>query len=159
MKGGVISSRPMIIYDLCCDSQHRFEGWFRSAEDFDSQLECHLISCPQCESDSVRRVPSAVAISTAGGQQTDFSSSPPNVAAAMPAGSQALTLYHQLMNAVMVVSEDVGTDFAEEARRIHHNEAPERPIRGQTTDEEYKALQEEGIGVIRLPVLKKEGLS
>lgn len=84
---------------------------------------------------------------------------PQKVAAAMPAGSQAVTLYRQLTNIMMAASEDVGTAFAEEARRIHYQEAPERPIRGQTTDEEYEALQEEGIGVIRLPAIKKEDLS
>lgn len=149
----------MIIYDLCCDSQHRFEGWFRSAEDFDFQLERLLISCPQCESGTVRRVPSAVAISPPREKPNASSPAASQVAAAMPAGSQATALYRQLVNAMMAVSEDVGTAFAEEARRIHYNEAPERPIRGQTTDEEYESLQEEGIGIIRLPTLKKEDLS
>lgn len=149
---------PMIIYDLCCDSQHRFEGWFRSAEDFDSQLERRLINCPQCESDTVRRVPSAVSIAS----PREASASLPlaqEVAAAMPVGLQTMALYRQLANLMITASEDVGTAFAEEARRIHYNEAPERPIRGQTTDKEYQALQEEGIGIIRLPVLKKEDLS
>lgn len=152
----------MIIYDLCCDSEHRFEGWFRSAEDFESQLERHLVTCPRCDSEVVRRVPSAVAISSSSSSPREASESAPpqqSVAAAMPAGSQALALYRQLANLMMTVSEDVGTAFAEEARRIHYKEAEERPIRGQTTDEEYQALQEEGIGVIRLPVLKKEDLS
>ncbi|MBS1188878.1 MAG: hypothetical protein H6R10_670 [Rhodocyclaceae bacterium] len=150
----------MIIYDLCCDSQHRFEGWFRSAEDFDSQLERRLITCPQCDSEVVRRVPSAVAISTTPREgEKPQPESATQVSAALPVGSQALALYRQLANLMLGASEDVGTAFAEEARRIHYNEAPERPIRGQTTDEEYEALQEEGIGVIRLPVIKKEDLS
>lgn len=149
----------MIIYDLCCDSLHRFEGWFRSAEDFDSQLEGHLIACPQCDSEAIRRVPSAVAISSGSRENVEAMPAPQPVAAAMPAGSQALALYRQLANVMMTMSEDVGTAFAEEARRIHYKEAPERPIRGQTTDQEYEALQEEGIGVIRLPAVKKEDLS
>lgn len=151
----------MIIYDLCCDSQHRFEGWFRSAEDFESQLERHLVSCPQCDSLVVRRVPSAVAISSSSPRESSESvpTQQENITAAMPVGSQALALYRQLANMVMTMSEDVGNTFAEEARKIHYKEAPERPIRGQTTDEEYEALQEEGIGVIRLPALKKEDLS
>lgn len=150
----------MIIYDLCCDSQHRFEGWFRSAEDFESQLEQHLVTCPQCDSEVVRRVPSAVAISSAPRESSEaVPMSPEHVAAAMPVGSQAMALYRQLANLMMTVSEDVGPAFADEARRIHYKEAPERPIRGQTTDEEYEALQDEGIGVIRLPAIKKEDLS
>lgn len=70
-----------------------------------------------------------------------------------------MALYRQLTSIMMSVSEDVGSSFADEARRIHYKEAPERPIRGETTGEEYEALQEEGIGIFRLPVVKKEDLS
>ena len=48
--------------------------------------------------------------------------------------------------------EAVGDRFAEEARRIHFNEAPDRPIRGVATPEETKALHEEGIEVLTLPL-------
>lgn len=149
----------MIIYDLCCDNQHRFEGWFQSAEDFDSQLERRLITCPQCDSASVRRVPSAVAISRPREASDVPAPRGPSIAAAMPVGVQALELYRQLTSAMISISEDVGHEFAEEARRIHYQEAPERPIRGHTTDEEYEALRDEGIEIIRLPVIKKEDLS
>jgi hypothetical protein len=46
----------------------------------------------------------------------------------------------------------VGDRFAEEARRIHYNEAPARNIRGVTTPEDARALVEEGIEVMPLPV-------
>jgi hypothetical protein len=39
--------------------------------------------------------------------------------------------------------------FAEEARKIHYLEAPERSIRGEASAEEYEALREEGIEVFR----------
>lgn len=59
----------------------------------------------------------------------------------------------------MSVSDDVGTSFAEEARKMHYEEAPQRSIRGQATDEEFQALEEEGVGVFRLPLPKKEDLN
>jgi hypothetical protein len=49
-------------------------------------------------------------------------------------------------------SDDVGDRFAEEARRIHYGEADERAIRGQATPDEARALEEEGIEVMPLPV-------
>ena len=49
-------------------------------------------------------------------------------------------------------TEDVGDRFAEEARRIHYSEAPERAIRGSTSREEAVALREEGIEVLALPM-------
>lgn len=49
-------------------------------------------------------------------------------------------------------TEDVGERFAEEARRIHFNEAPSRPIRGTASPEDTQALRDEGIEVLTLPV-------
>jgi len=48
--------------------------------------------------------------------------------------------------------EDVGDRFAEEARRIHYSEVPERNIMGRTSRQEAEALQDEGIEVFALPV-------
>ena len=62
----------------------------------------------------------------------------------MPSSVELKTLYRQLVNAIVQGSEDVGTAFAEEARRIHYNEAPERAIRGQATPDECEALRDEG---------------
>ncbi len=148
----------MIIYDLCCDNEHRFEGWFQSPADFEVQSDGGLIRCPRCDSGEVRRVPSAVAI---GGHQVPSEVRPSAAATFSAAGAnaQVRALYHQLVSAVLSSTEDVGTGFADEARRMHYDEAPERAIRGQTTDEEYEALKEEGIDVIRLPLPRKEDLS
>ena len=53
---------------------------------------------------------------------------------------------------LMANTEDVGPRFAEEARRIHYGEKPQRGIRGQATAEERSALQEEGIETMAVPV-------
>ena len=45
----------------------------------------------------------------------------------------------------------VGTDFAEEARRIHHGEAKARGIYGESTQEEAEALADEGINIAQIP--------
>ena len=42
-------------------------------------------------------------------------------------------------------------EVAEEARRIHYNEAPARAIRGQASPEEADSLREEGIEFASLP--------
>ena len=150
----------MIIYDLSCDNDHKFEGWFHSADEFERQLERHLVSCPQCDSHSVRRVPSAVAIgsSHAASHQGQVSDNG-NGIALMPVGSQAMALYRKFLQAIVDNSEDVGVSFAEEARRIHYNEAPERPIRGQATSDECEALLDEGIQILHLPSVKEEDLN
>lgn len=152
----------MIIYDLCCANDHKFEGWFRSADDFDSQLQRHLVCCPQCDSHQVRRVPSAVAISTHAAEETRSANVPiasGSSTALMPVGAQAMALYRQLIQTIVSNSEDVGNSFAEEARKIHYNEAPERPIRGQATPDECDALRDEGIQILHLPAVKEEDLN
>ena len=49
-------------------------------------------------------------------------------------------------------STDVGENFTDEARKIHSGEAPERSIHGRASLDEAKALIEEGIPVLPLPV-------
>lgn len=49
----------MIIYDLECDTAHRFEGWFSNSNDYEQQLSSGLLVCPVCNSATVRKIPSA----------------------------------------------------------------------------------------------------
>jgi hypothetical protein len=152
----------MIIYDLICDNKHRFEGWFGSAGDFDSQHEQQLIRCPQCDSASVRRIPSAVAIGGHAPNTEEAALPTPQSSATtalMPVSAQVAAAYRALVETIVASSEDVGTSFAEEARKIHYNEAPERSIRGQVTRDECEALKDEGIEIVHLPVMKDEDLN
>jgi len=136
----------MKIFDLLCAAGHRFEGWFASAEDYRTQRDKGLVSCPTCGSEEVERVPSA----------TRFNAGAPAPVVQAPAGHDALALaqrlYSRMLDDLLTKSEDVGTQFPEEARRIHYNEAPARSIRGQATDAEHEAMVEEGIPVARLPI-------
>jgi len=38
----------MIILDLVCELEHRFEGWFKKSSDFDLQLVNGQLTCPIC---------------------------------------------------------------------------------------------------------------
>jgi hypothetical protein len=58
----------------------------------------------------------------------------------------------QMVKHVLTHTEDVGGQFAEEARKMHYGETPERAIRGQVSREETSALLEEGIQVMPLPM-------
>ena len=71
----------------------------------------------------------------------------PLSAPASPA-EQALT---ELRKQVEKNSENVGENFASEARKIHDGDAPERPIYGEAKPEDAKALIEDGISVTPLP--------
>ena len=58
---------------------------------------------------------------------------------------------------VVRATEDVGARFPEEARKIHYEEVPHRPIRGVASAEEAKELADEGIDFAPIPpILTRE---
>jgi hypothetical protein len=141
----------MKVLDLQCPDGHRFEGWFASADDFESQLSRKLVECPMCGATNVSRLPSAPRLNLSGASETQSTSA---ASQATNAG-QAAQWQAQAMRAIREVlekTENVGDRFAEEARRIHYNEAPARNIRGVASAEDAQALVEEGIDVMPLPV-------
>jgi hypothetical protein len=131
----------MKVLDLQCPHGHRFEGWFASAEDFESQLSRKLVECPICGATEVSRLPSAPRLNLSGATAAQ--------AHAGPEEQQARMM--RALREVLEKTENVGDRFAEEARRIHYDEAPARNIRGVTTPEDAQALVEEGIDVMPLP--------
>jgi hypothetical protein len=133
------------VFDLCCSNAHRYEGWFASEDDFASQVERGLLECPLCGDATATRMPSAPRLNLAA-----------NATAAAPQpvtqSAQLQAAWLQAVRKLVESTEDVGTRFAEEARRIHYGETPQRGIRGQATPPETEALREEGIEVMPLPM-------
>lgn len=166
----------MKVFNLCCAAEHRFEGWFASAADYDDQLARGLLRCPVCDSGQVRKLPAAPHLNLSGQTRPGADSSDaarggkaPVAAAGVPAVPPAghvpapeelrvhvLKALHKLVSE----SEDVGPRFADVARRMHRGEEDERNIRGTTTPDERAALEDEGIEVLSLPwpVRGKESL-
>jgi len=144
----------MIVYDLICDSGHRFEAWFGSAQDFEQQAGTPYLTCPVCGSGEVRRVPAGIHVGKHGRGETPASSAEHGHVAAF---SNPRDLWKQLRK-VIESAENVGHRFPEEARRIFYGEAPKRTIRGQASHEETEALREEGIEVMSLPMPPVEDL-
>lgn len=145
----------MIVFDLLCSEGHRFEGWFGSSREFASQRRRGLISCPSCSSSSVERVPSATRFSTRSEAkdlpQPQANPQDPQLAGRDPL-AMAQVLYSRMLDEVLTKTENVGTDFPVEARRIYYEQAPARPIRGEASQEEHDALVDEGIPVARFPL-------
>ena len=140
----------MIVLDLCCDQDHRFEGWFASASAFEDQQARNLVSCPVCASTALRRLPSAPYVHTRGPAST----SPPPAQSEAPATPSSPAVGAELMQLLRHMSrtaENVGERLPEEARRIHYGETEARDIRGQASAEELEALLDEGIMVLPLP--------
>lgn len=145
----------MKVFNLACEHDHRFEGWFGSAESFDEQLARGLVACPACTSTAIRKLPSAPRLNLSSGQARERGAPKPEtgqLAAAMPTPQQMQALWIKMARHLAESTEDVGERFADEARRIHHREAPERGIRGVATPEERAELEDEGIEVFSFPM-------
>lgn len=143
----------MKVLDLRCAQDHRFEGWFSSEDDAQSQIASDLVQCPVCGDHAVSRLPSAPRLNLSGATQVQRGQAKAGQAAPAPAALEALqAAYMKAVRQVMAQTEDVGDRFAEEARRMHYDEAPERGIRGSASPEEVQALAEEGIETIPLVV-------
>ena len=150
----------MKVLNLRCANGHGFEGWFGSDDDFMSQNGASLIECPLCADKLISRLPSAPRLNLSGAREVVAAAVPPAPLAAPTAAPQAADLQGAWLAAVrhlMASTEDVGSRFAEEARRIHYGETPQRGIRGQATPEEREALLEEGIETMAIPLPKALG--
>ena len=149
----------MIRYQLSCDNEHAFEAWFANSRAYDVQVKRGLVSCPECGSTSVEKAIMAPNIGTKGNKKQDLAPlKAANNAAAQqsPAHAELLSLMRRMRAEVEAKAEYVGPKFAEEARKIHHEEAPARGIYGEATPEEARALHEDGVEVYPLPGLPED---
>ena len=157
----------MKVYNLACPLNHQFEGWFSSEEDFTSQKERSVLCCPMCDSLEIARMPSAPYLGGKNHHHHSTMEAFEKAALDLPTANDAMHLspdqklvFQEKMQAIMLQvvreimekTENVGESFAEEARKIHYKESPERSIRGVTTVDEAAELMYEGIEVYSLPV-------
>lgn len=160
----------MIRYDLVCSAPHAFDGWFRSSADFDAQSARGLVTCPVCGSAEVGKALMAPAVRTRGTAVAPVSDleaaatvaakveTPPPVPVGLfpPEAAEMLAKLREIKQKLTANSENVGDRFPEEARKIHYGDAPERPVHGQATPDEARALIEEGVEIMPLPILPDE---
>lgn len=130
----------MIVFDLKCSSEHRFEGWFDDSQDYETQKQKGFLTCPVCNDSAISRVPSAFAI------KSSSSARPPvSEVDALAAVGKKICEY------VEKNFDNVGTDFAKEALKMRFGVTEQRNIRGQSTKEEEEMLEKEGVPFIKIP--------
>lgn len=100
-----------------------------------------LISCPVCNDTSVFKVPTTFAIKSSGNDTT-------------PSGKEiALAeITKKVADFVENNFDNVGTEFATEALKIHYGVSEPRNIRGVSTSLEEKTLKEEGVQFFKVPI-------
>lgn len=132
----------MTNYNLICDKEHEFEGWFRSSSDYDDQIAKKLIACPFCGSTKISK--GIMAPNVATGRRKD-------AARDEKLQKTMIKALKEVRKQVEDNSDYVGEKFAYEARAIHYGDAEERSIYGEATKDDVDELKEEGIDVTSIP--------
>jgi len=133
----------MIVFDLRCDSGHVFEAWFASGSAYDDQAAAGQVACPLC---GVTKVAKAVMAPSIAAKSNRSGNGP------APAAVKAMLRQMAEHQATALRdSEWVGSAFADRARSMHEGVEAVRPIHGQASLAEAKALVEEGVPVAPLP--------
>jgi len=156
----------MIHYNLRCAKGHAFESWFQSSAAYETQEKRKLVNCPVCGSAKVERAIMAPQIVSKKGRESAEAAPAPVAATptevAAPAASTSLlmaqerelrTKLKELREHIVKNADNVGERFPNEARKMHYGDIEHRPIYGEASPEEARALIDEGVEVTPLPVL------
>ena len=152
----------MIRYSLQCERGHAFESWFQSSSAYEAQEKRELVNCPTCGSAKVERAimaPQIVSKKSREGPLPAPAATAPE--AATPASTPLLMAQERELRAklrelrdhIVKNADNVGERFPNEARKMHYGDIEHRPIYGEASPDEARALIDEGVEVSPLPVL------
>ena len=135
----------MIKYQLKCRCEHEFEGWFPSSKEYTRQKNKGMIQCPMCDSSAVDKAIMAPAVkkSKSRKQPEDY----------MVMGESAEQILRRLNKKIKKDFQDVGKNFAKEARKAHKGKRDQK-FYGKPTKDETNKLLDEGIDLFAVPDYK-----
>jgi hypothetical protein len=151
----------MILYALHCERGHAFESWFQSSSAYDSQVKRKLVTCPACGSPKVEKAIMAPQIVSKKRRASAEPVAAVPAEAATPSSTPLLMAQERELRAklkelrehIVKNADNVGERFPNEARKMHYGDIEHRPIYGEASPDEARALIEEGVDVTPLPVL------
>jgi hypothetical protein len=156
----------MIVFGLRCRKGHSFESWFKDGASFDRQAKRGLVECPVCGETKVEKALMAPRLAGTKKSRKAAAEAPapeqaqvPVAFGADPATAKVAELHGQLAKLREHVEknyQNVGPEFAEQARAMHYGEKPHKDIYGDTTPDEAQALAEEGVPVARVPWVRRD---
>jgi hypothetical protein len=138
----------MIRFALICDQGHRFDAWFASGGAYEDLVKAHTVICAHCGSQAVRKAPMAPAVKRKRQKVPETRD--------VKERKETYALLKDLRDHVKANAENVGPAFPEEARKMHYGEAKARSIYGEASLEEARAMHEEGIPAVPLPLLPED---
>jgi hypothetical protein len=136
----------MIKFSLKCECSAKFEGWFPSNEDYENQLAQGQLLCPMCDSTKVSKDIMAPAVKTSKTKKLPTKDY-------FVMGESAETILRRLNKKIKKDFQDVGKNFAREARKAHKGKRDQK-FYGHPTKEETNKLLDEGIDLFAVPDYK-----
>jgi len=135
----------MIKYQLRCRCNHEFEGWFPDSKEYKRQKNKGMIQCPMCDSTAVDKAIMAPNVKT--------SKKKPVPDDYFVMGESAEQILRKLNKKIKKDYQDVGKNFAKEARKAHKGKRDQK-FYGKPTKEETNKLLDEGIDLFAVPDYK-----
>ena len=135
----------MIKYQLRCKCKNEFEGWFPSSEEYTRQKNKGMINCPMCDSSAVEKAIMAPSVKRSKPRKMpeDY----------MVMGDSAESILRKLNKKIKKDYQDVGKNFAKEARKAAKGKRDQK-FYGKPTKEETNKLLDEGIDLFAVPDYK-----
>lgn len=156
----------MIKYQLSCEHEHKFDGWFPNIAEFERQQGKKLIICPMCDSTQVDRdimSPNINKIAkktktksktrTQEGKIEDLKKE--LLGKEMMMASRAKDVLREIRKHVVNNFENVGDNFLKEVRRVEKGDRDDR-FYGTPSQKEVDKLLEEGIDLFHVPEIKED---
>ena len=136
----------MIKYQLRCRCTHEFEGWFPDSKQYIKQKNKAMINCPMCDSTAVDKALHTIEVKLPKKKEIpeDY----------FVMGESADDILKKLNKKIKKDFQDVGKNFAREARKAHKGKRDQK-FYGTPTNKETDKLLEEGIDLFAVPDYKE----
>ena len=157
-------------FNLRCNLDHDFEGWFPNKDELLKQIGKGLVECPYCGTINVKKTLSSPNISTKNNKKlTDTTKNlNPSSSKVQDANDnfeskntvfnnyQLRKIYKNLQKTIEKEFTNVGSNFANEARKIHYGEKKPKNIYGKCSESERVDLEKEGVDFASIPWVSRD---
>ena len=161
-----IISICMIKYQLKCNHDHTFDGWFPNIDEFERQQDKKLIMCPMCDSTQVDRdimSPNInkIAKKTKTSKKTKTQEEKIEnlkkelLGKEMMMASRAKDVLREIRKHVVSNFENVGDNFIKEVRKAEKGDRDDK-FYGTPSEKEVDKLLDEGIDLFHVPDIKED---
>lgn len=114
-----------------------------------------MLACPLCNDENISRLPSTFSLVKAGRGGAESEVSGVGLPEAVTRFQDIMRRWSEISDRLEKEFDDVGSDFAQEALKMHYGAADRRNIKGLSTESQEEMLRREGVEFFKVPMLRK----